>query len=70
MPGAVFRVSEDAETAMTTIVLATGTVHEAAALCDYLAGRLDSEDVIHAIGVSATQEGSGDTDQPVVVLSP
>lgn len=59
----------DAETAMTTVLLATGTVHEAAALCDYLADRLDSEDVIHAIGVSAAQEGPGDTDQRAGSLS-
>lgn len=49
---------------MTRIVLATGTVHEAAALCDYLAARLDGDDVVHALGVSVGETGSVDTDQP------
>jgi hypothetical protein len=59
----------DAETAMTTVLLATGTVHEAAALCDYLADRLNSGDLIHTVGVSPEQAGPGDTDQPPGSLS-
>ena len=42
---------------MATFLLATSDVHEAAALCDYLGGRLDGDDVVHVVGLDTGPEG-------------
>ena len=38
---------------MTTFVLPADRVHEAAALCDYLVDRLDSDDTVHAVSTDS-----------------
>jgi len=38
---------------MTTFVLPADRVHESAALCDYLTGRLDSDDTVHAVSTDS-----------------
>lgn len=47
---------------MTMMLLATGDVHEAAALCDYLADRLAAADTVYAIGVTVDAESAADSE--------
>lgn len=42
---------------MTTYAVAADGVHESAALCDYLDGRVDGDDVVHAVTVPAGAGG-------------
>ncbi|MFW5918148.1 MAG: universal stress protein [Haloferacaceae archaeon] len=46
---------------MTTVLLATGSVHEAAAICDYLVGRVEPDDVVHAVGVDTDSTGDDES---------
>jgi len=48
---------------MTTFLLATGSVDASAVLCDYLADRLDADDVVHAVN---SQVGGDGTDAEAV----